>query len=282
MCSVGRASEPERFMSSLAQQTHTDFELIIVDQNQDERLVPLVAKYMSSFTIRHLRSYPGLSRARNVGLQHVRGDVVAFPDDDCWYSKELLAGVCKRFESVVDCSAICVQRADNETSLCVSNPLMRLTRFNLWGKAPSISLFMRRPLVEAVGPFDETLGVGAGTPWGAGEDTDYVLRALSLGAYWLRDPTLRVFHAAPNRKVGDVVGRLRARSYARGLGRVLRKHQLPFWMVLGGCALSASRVCSAVVRGNVMEARWHLEALVGRAEGWLCYGDIDRRAAKVK
>ncbi len=258
-------------MASLIEQTHPDFELIIVDQNKDERLLPLVEKYMTFFSIRHIRSSPGLSRARNVGLQQVRGDVVAFPDDDCWYSKNLLAGVCERLESAVGCSAVCVQRTDSEASPLVPKPLIRLTRFNLWGKAPSISLFMARSLVDTVGAFDESLGVGADTPWGAGEDTDYVLRSLAQGAYWLRDPTLRVFHAASIRKVDNLADQLRARSYARGLGRVLRKHRLPLWMVFGGCILSLLRGLSAGLRGNTAEARWHLEALLGRTEGWFGY-----------
>ena len=54
----------------------------------------------------------------------------------------------------------------------------------------SILLELVTPVVEAVGAFDETLGPGAGTPWGSGEDTDYHLRILKAGfdLYSNRDP----------------------------------------------------------------------------------------------
>src|SRR5208282_276228 len=43
--------------------------------------------------IRRLRSSPGLSHARNVGLDAATGEVLAFPDDDCRYSPSLLRQV---------------------------------------------------------------------------------------------------------------------------------------------------------------------------------------------
>ena len=49
--------------------------------------------------IRHLRSERGLSRASNIGLRVARGDIIAIPDDDCWYPKDLLATVAAWFES---------------------------------------------------------------------------------------------------------------------------------------------------------------------------------------
>ena len=39
----------------------------------------------------------GLSRARNVGLKAVTGEIIAFPDDDCWYPDGLLQKVVAEF-----------------------------------------------------------------------------------------------------------------------------------------------------------------------------------------
>lgn len=268
MCTIGRLWEPERLLRSLAAGTYKNFELIIVDQNEDRRLMPLVEKYKERFPVLLLHAKPGLSRARNVGLSHVRGDVVGFPDDDCWYPPNLLQEVCKHFESDPGWDALSIGRADDEYAVVATGPIMRLNRRNLWGRVPSISLFLRRSLIQSIGGFDETLGVGAGTPWGAGEDTDYVLRSMNQGAIWGHDPSLRVFHA-PAQREADVKGKLRARAYARGLGRVLRKNRLPLWMVLGGCCLSAIRVLNALLRGKPLEARWHFETFCGRISGWL-------------
>jgi len=82
-----------RFLSSLDSQTHRQFELIVVDQNKDGRLSPILEQYEKKFSIVRCTSKPGLSHARNVGLKCIAGDVVAFPDDECWYPPELLERV---------------------------------------------------------------------------------------------------------------------------------------------------------------------------------------------
>ena len=93
MATLGRTLEIERFVASLDTQTHYDFELIVVDQNPDDRILPFLQPYRTRFPILHLHSEKGTSRARNVGLEHVKGDVVGFPDDDCWYPPDLLERV---------------------------------------------------------------------------------------------------------------------------------------------------------------------------------------------
>ena len=55
---------------------------------------------------------------------------------------------------------------------------MILTDDNLWNRAISFTIFLRRDVVEAVGPFDEELGLGSGRPWASGEETDYLIRAV--------------------------------------------------------------------------------------------------------
>jgi glycosyltransferase involved in cell wall biosynthesis len=266
-------------MRSLESQTYKNFELIVVDQNEDARLAPVLAEYKSVFPVSLLHCRPGLSRARNIALPHIQGDVVGFPDDDCWYPPDLLQGICERFESYSEWDAFSVRRAaDDEETVALRRAIVPLNRLNLWGRVPSISLFLKRSLIESVGNFDETLGVGAGTPWGAGEDTDYVLRSMALGAKWGNDLSLRVFHAPPLRGT-DAAARQRARAYARGLGRVLRKNRLPLWMVFGGCCLSAWRAFGALMQGRIPEACWHYETLQGRISGWLSASgqEISRR-----
>lgn len=269
-------------MRSLAEQVHRDFELIIVDQNDDERLAPIIERYSADYPIRVLHSRPGLSRARNVGLPFATGDVVAIPDDDCRYPADLLSGVNAYLEANTGVDFLSVLHADSEVALAAIEPAARLSSFNLWGRVPSISLFFRGGLIRQVGAFDEELGVGAGTPWGAGEDTDYVLRALAQDAVGMHEPSLRVLHAAAGRNVTDISGRRRTRAYARGLGRVLRKHRFPLWMVLGGCALSLARACRAFVIARPGEARWHLEVLAGRVEGWCSRREACQQSVDVR
>ena len=74
-------------LGSLRSQLMQSFEILIVDQNPDDRLIPVLSQF-ADLPIRHLHSKPGLSRARNVALPLCTGDIIAFPDDDCWYPSE--------------------------------------------------------------------------------------------------------------------------------------------------------------------------------------------------
>ena len=86
------------FLDSLVVQTFRGFEVVIVDQNSDDRLVPLVEEYRQLLHLIYVRSKStGKAAANNVGLTLFGGDIVAFPDDDCWYPHDLLRRVVHKF-----------------------------------------------------------------------------------------------------------------------------------------------------------------------------------------
>ena len=76
-----------------------DFELIVVDQNTDDRLAPLLKDWATkvaeqnprtggSVTVKYLRSHKlGVSRARNLGILHSCGE--------SWRSQTMIAGTCR-------------------------------------------------------------------------------------------------------------------------------------------------------------------------------------------
>ena len=83
-----------RLLVSLEAQSHKDFEVIVVDQNQDARLVPIVAEFAGKLEIRHLTgAATGAGRGRNIGVRETTGEVTCFPDDDCWYPEQFLREV---------------------------------------------------------------------------------------------------------------------------------------------------------------------------------------------
>ena len=91
---VDRTAPLEELLRSLAAQTHRAFRLVVVDQNADDRVAALLASHRD-LEVLHLRSTRGLSRARNVALPRLAGDLVAFPDDDCVYAPDLLERVAR-------------------------------------------------------------------------------------------------------------------------------------------------------------------------------------------
>jgi glycosyltransferase involved in cell wall biosynthesis len=269
---LGRTEELARFLRELDRQTYRHFELIVVDQNPDQRIDPILAQYESRFPVFHVRSEKGLSRARNVGMRQIGGDVVAFPDDDCWYPPRLLESVKNLFASQPEWHGITGRPVSAEGQAVLgqydSKPGL-LTKLNVWRRVNSNTLFLRRHLVESVGWFDETLGVGAGTPWGSSEDADFPLRALNQGlrVYYL--PDLLVFHPDDTRGC-DIQARIRkAYSYGLGMGRVLRKHRYPTWFLLYNWTGPLRPLALALVCGRTAQAKvfWALSA--GRVRGWL-------------
>ena len=88
----------------------------------------------------------------------------------------------------------------------------------------SCGLFLRRRLARLVGDFDEQLGAGSGTRWGAGEETDYALRCLAVGANLVFDPTVWSVHI--DTVLPPSEARAKSRRYGEGIGMVLRRHDV--------------------------------------------------------
>jgi len=80
VATVGRTDELGRLLDSIAAQEYGPLRVVVVDQNDDERLAPILAG--RALELEHVRSPLGLARARNAGLEVLERDVVAFPDDD--------------------------------------------------------------------------------------------------------------------------------------------------------------------------------------------------------
>jgi GT2 family glycosyltransferase len=251
VATVGRVEELGRLFASLEQQTHRDFRVLLVDQNGDDRLESVLATHQG-LRIERLHSEPGLSRARNAALPRLDADVVAFPDDDCVYPPELLEIVARRLEAQPTLDGL----TGREPSWTNGGAI--LTRENLWKRAISFTIFLRRAVVDRVGRFDETLGL----PSSSGEEFDYLIRALDSGARIEYDPSLVVAHDV--KPDADTFG---AREGA-SLGYLLRKHGYPKRTVTRMLVRPAGGVVVALAHGDRRRARFHLDTLRGRVHGY--------------
>jgi GT2 family glycosyltransferase len=143
-----------------------------------------------------------------------------------------------------------------------------IDRYNVWRRAISFSFFLRRSAVAAVGDFAEDLGLGAGTRWGSGEESDYVLRALEAGFTIRYEPALFVYHESPRLVGGETE---RGAAYVRGVGHgeVLRRHDYPLWFAAFRVLQLAAGAALLLLRGRLVEARYYFAMSRGRARGWL-------------
>ena len=83
LATIGRTQEVGRLVESLLAQTDSNFELLVMDQNQDDRLACYLEQARSGgIDVSHHRmETPGLSSARNKGIGLARHEIVAFPTD---------------------------------------------------------------------------------------------------------------------------------------------------------------------------------------------------------
>lgn len=271
MATLGRRAEVERLLGTLVDQTYKDFELVVIDQNDDDRVRSLIADFSNRLEIVYLWSdKKGLSRARNVGLQHIRGDLVCFPDDDCWYRPNTLEYIARRFEAEADLSGLtgCSVDANGMPSQGRwATEQLVVNRYNIFTCATSYTIFLRAEAVNHAGKFNEELGVGSGTRWGAGEEFDYLLEVIDAGKRICYDPGLRISHPEPLLMM-DEKAFSRAKLYNRGFGRVLGLNAYPIYFVfhlisrsVAGCALSLARL-------DLKCARYYWIAATQRYLGW--------------
>src|ERR1700683_4030277 len=98
LCTIGRTREVTRLLTSLLHQSFSDFEIVLVDQNSPGYLKDILEQFGGRLSVHAVRSDVGLSRARNVGLKFARGRIICFPDDDCWYERDVAKRVFDFFD----------------------------------------------------------------------------------------------------------------------------------------------------------------------------------------
>ncbi|MGP0059440.1 MAG: glycosyltransferase family 2 protein [Beijerinckiaceae bacterium] len=269
LCTVGRTEPLFRMLGSLVTQTFRDFEVVIVDQNPPGLIEPVLAPFAASLNIVRCTAPRGLSRARNVGLVRCRGDVVAFPDDDCWYPADLVARIVALFQAWPDIDIHSGRTLDAEGHESLGLFLAQdapITKQNVWFAGNSNCLFVRAPAARHVAGFDEGLGVGAATPFKSGEETDFVLRLLARGAKGCFHHDLFVYHDQVLDDAGAALRR--AQAYAPGFGRVLRLHNFGLIYLCRRLARTLARACLAYVQGDNAKAKYKLAWAKGTASGY--------------
>ncbi len=81
ICTYNRAGLLKRALTSIAAQTFTDYETLIVDDGSEDETEAVALGEFPTFHY-HKRPHQGLGRARDFGLRTAKGQWVAFLDDD--------------------------------------------------------------------------------------------------------------------------------------------------------------------------------------------------------
>ncbi len=270
---LGRSKEVVRLLDSLDRQSLQNFETIIVDQNADDRIVTAIGQRSFAFPLTHIRTpeQRGLSRARNVGWHQARGHYVVFADDDCWYPPALLENVDAVFRRTG--ADLIGGRATDESGRSINGRFetsaQPIDRTNVWTTSIEWMLFFRREVLEAVGGFDETIGIGASSPWQSAEGQDIVLRILAAGFACAFEPSLHGHHPELNVVNPDDAMRRKARAYGRGMGFVLKRHGYGLLSLVTWIGRPSVAVILYALRGQTARVAYYFNVARGRLEGWL-------------
>ena len=270
-----------RCLSTLEDEPESVF-VTVVEQHEDQRCRALVEPFIEAGRGEYVHEpvARGVSRGRNRGMRQLRGRYVAFPDDDCWYPEGTLTAVREQFECThdghhVDGIAATIATPDGDKGLLRWLPTTTWVRPRTIPRTVSAaSLFFRADVVAVVGEFDPELGTGCATPFGAGEEADYVQRTIDLGYRVLYRADLAVYHREWRDDPDVDAVRAKVRRYNRGFARVLRKHRqfghFAYW-----AARSVVGVGVTTLRRDRPARDHQVDQLVGRVQGWFS-GSVPR------
>jgi glycosyltransferase involved in cell wall biosynthesis len=206
-----------------------DFELVVVDQSDDEASERALQPYTSDPRFRLVRSERrGASNARNLGIANTSCPLIAFTDDDCRVSQDWLSRMTDVFAEdeaveIVFGRVSIPEHLQGKGFAADFEPHQRSYQGDFppvdvaWGIGANMGV--RRRLFERIGTFDLLLGPGA--PFNAGEEFDLMIRALAAGSKVVNASEVCVEHLGV--REGEAASRL-MRGYGVSVGATLAKH----------------------------------------------------------
>lgn len=199
-----RSEDIQRCLDSLVKVVYPNWDILLVDQSDDERTRTVVEHFTESLpqlTYKRIDE-KGTARARNIGIEATSGEIVAYLDDDCTVKPDWLKQVADAFERHPKVALVFGNVAsapyDPREFFVPVYPVKRehIIR-SPWAFARpdgmGASMYLRRTVWQQVGPFDVCLGPGSRWYWG-GEDNDYIYRCLVSGFDVMRTPAIAVEH----------------------------------------------------------------------------------------
>src|SRR6202035_5845413 len=103
ICTYGRTTALRALLETLEAQSYRNFETLIIDGNEEPSPArSTVHRFLQSsgvtLPVDLVASGTGLTRQRNVGLDHAKGELICFLDDDVTLPEDFLVRVANIFE----------------------------------------------------------------------------------------------------------------------------------------------------------------------------------------
>lgn len=295
VCTYNRAGSLRLTLDAFAAQVtppDLEWEVLVVDNNSADATRSVVDAFAASprIRVRYLfEGRQGLSHARNAGLAHTQGRIVAFTDDDVRPAPQWVATIATAIdEGGADIVGGRILPAwDRPPPPWIERrPVLRGHLAIMEDATPGpvvdphgtpavwgANMAFRREVFERVGLFDASRGV-TGTKLYRGEEPDLVARALAAGCRAVFDPRLVVWHrvGADRMRVGYFsrlyFQRAEGEALAQGLpagGFLLGVP--PFMYRRAAQQLATWLMAAACRRGNALDEWLELCEAVGHVWG---------------
>tara|TARA_R110001583_G_scaffold116529_1_gene267309 strand:+ start:7591 stop:8451 length:861 start_codon:yes stop_codon:yes gene_type:complete len=211
ICTRNRADTIEKCLTSIACLTFKgDWECILVDNASTDSTLALLQSWALTvpFSVRVLHEPKvGVSNAKNLGIAHARGELIAFTDDDCYPQEDFLTQVNHSFEhnelAFVGGRILLFDKKDYPITIQTSEVYKNIPprSFIRTGLIHGANYSFRRNALVEIGLFD--VAFGGGTPFPC-EDVDILARLSAAGFHGAYDPEPLVFHHHKRKKLTEV------------------------------------------------------------------------------
>jgi glycosyltransferase involved in cell wall biosynthesis len=213
-----------RAVESVLNQTYTNLELVVVDDGSTDDTPEVLARIHHPAMRVVRKQNGGLSAARNTGLKETTAPLVTFLDADDYFLPEKLEVLSRYMEQHPDVGlaagiAMFIDGAGNRIAApCTLPSPMHLPELLFENPVCVSGILMRRPWLERVGVFDESLR--------ACEDYDLWLRLAAAGCRmdWVDYPVV-AYRVHPGQMTSQA-GRMRTAMFAM-LDKFFASPQVP-------------------------------------------------------
>lgn len=259
--------ELEEFLASTVNlEGNLIFEVIVVDQNKDNRIAKIVKRFEDKLDIRHIRvNFIGASRARNVGARAAKGDWIGFPDDDCLFFPDTLLQVAN-LASDETLQVITGKTVDETGTANLLRWKVKKTLFDRWNMFSCLTeatLFIRRDAFLYIKGFDESFGPGASFPAAEGMELMNRLFSAPGNIRACYSPDIKMQHPTKIPPWNKWAAR-RFYEYAKADGALIAKSLKPNIIYFGGRSAASALLQVLTIRG------WRSAAFAARLAGLLC------------
>ena len=197
-----RAATLGRAVETVLANEYPRFEVIVVDQGDDDQSEEALSSFSGDRRLRHLRtSSRGQGRGLNIGISGAGGAIVAITDDDCEVPTDWLDALVRVFAGDPEIGVIFgnVVAGDHDRAVGFvpayvrsDTVVARTIRDKHKIEGMGACMAVRRDVWDALSGFDEAFG--AGSEFRSSADLDLAIRALSAGHAVCETPVVWVTH----------------------------------------------------------------------------------------